>query len=108
MLYLCAVFKNDKNMATIYLTLSVKKDTNPQKEIRVRFKDGKIDQQARTNIFIPAEYWNDKAQEVIVPNFRLKNEEKKELVKYLTEQSEKLNTLKTSILMQFNNADKNR
>jgi hypothetical protein len=36
--------------------LSAKSDTNPQKEIRLRFKHGKIDQQAKTGIFIPAEY----------------------------------------------------
>ena len=42
-------------MATIYLSLSIKSDTNPHKEIRIRFKHGKIDQQAKTSIFIPAE-----------------------------------------------------
>ncbi|MCL2436077.1 MAG: hypothetical protein FWD09_08100 [Lentimicrobiaceae bacterium] len=38
-------------MATIYLTLSEKSDTLDLKEIRVRFKHGKIDQQSKTNIF---------------------------------------------------------
>ena len=93
-------------MATIYLTLSAKSDTNPQKEVRIRFKHGKTDQQTKTNIFIPAEYWNDKAQVITVPNFRLKTDDKKELIKYLTEQSEKLNTLTSTVLTLFNESDK--
>lgn len=93
-------------MATIYLSLSAKADTNPQKEIRVRFKHGKIDQQAKTNIFIPAEYWNVKKQEIIIPNFRLMGNEQKQLKTYLTTQSEKLNTLTSVIQTTFNEADK--
>jgi len=93
-------------MATIYLTLSAKTDTNPQKEIRVRFKHGIIDQQAKTNIFIPAEHWNNESKQIIVPNFRVITAEKKELVKYLTEQSEKLNELVSIIQTSFNEADK--
>jgi len=95
-------------MATIYLTLSAKSDTNPQREIRIRFKHGKIDQQAKTNIFIPVEYWNSELQQIIIPNFRLMNNEKKELKKYLTDQNEKLNTLVTMIQTLFNDTDKNR
>ncbi|MDR0659168.1 MAG: site-specific integrase [Mediterranea sp.] len=88
-------------MATIYLSLSTKSDTNPQKEIRIRFKHGKIDQQAKTNIFIPAEHWDSKAQQIIIPNFRLMNDERKELKQYLASQAEKLNSLTTSIQTAF-------
>ena len=94
-------------MATIYLTLSKKDDTNPQKEIRLRFKHGKIDQQAKTNIFIPVEHWDDEANQILVPNFRLLTDEKRELISYLNEQSDKLNTLVTVIQKTFNGADKN-
>jgi len=103
-------------MATIYLTLSAKSDTDSQKEIRIRFKHGKIDQQAKTNIFIPAKYtddngkskniWDNDTQQINIPNFRVKTDEKKELIRYLTEQSEKLNALTSTIRTSFNNADK--
>jgi len=93
-------------MATIYLSLSKKSDSNPNKEIRIRFKHGKIDQQAKTNIFIPAEYWDETAQQIIVPNFRIKSDEKKELKQYLTTQGEKLNILTSTIQSTFNQLDK--
>jgi integrase len=93
-------------MATIYLTLTTRSDTNSHREVRIRFKHGKIDQQAKTNIFIPAEYWDDKKQQIIVPNFRLLNEEKKVLKQLLNDQSEKLNTLTTTIQTIFNETDK--
>ena len=94
-------------MATIYLTLSTKADIIKNREILIRFIHGRINQRSKTNIFISAEYWDEKAQQIIIPNFRIKNDEKKELVKYLTDQSEKLNTLTTTILTLFNDADKN-
>ena len=93
-------------MATIYLSLSKKADTNHHTEIRIRFKHGKIDQQAKTNIFIPADAWNEESQQVVIPNIRLMNDEKKELKQYLTDQSEKLNTLTTTIQTLFNETDK--
>jgi hypothetical protein len=74
---LCIEFKNKYIMATIYLSLSEKSDTNPQREIRIRFKHGKIDQQAMTNIFIPLEYCDETTRQIIVPNFRLMNDEKR-------------------------------
>ena len=93
-------------MATIYLSLSSKSDGNTQKEIRIRFKHGRIDLQAKTNIFIPIEYWDNEAQQIVIPNFRLMNDEKKQIKDYLTSQSEKLNNLTSIIQISFNNADK--
>jgi integrase len=93
-------------MARIYLTLSAKSDTILRKEVRLRFKHGRIDQQAKTNIFIPTEHWDETAQQIVIPNFRLMNDEKKELKQYLTGQSEKLNALTTTIQTVFNEADK--
>ena len=66
-------------MAKINLILSAKADTMNLKEIRIRFRHGIIDQQAKTNIFIQPEYWNSEKQQIIVPNFRLMNNEQKEL-----------------------------
>ena len=93
-------------MATIYLSLSQKSDSNPNKGIRIRFKHGKIDQQTKTNIFVPAEYWDETIQQIVIPNFRLMNAEKKELKQYLTDQSEKLSTLTSIIQSTFNQSDK--
>jgi integrase len=59
----------------------------------------------KTNIFIPSEYWNGESQQIVIPNFRLMNDEKKELKQYLTSQSEKLNTLMTTIQTIFNETD---
>ena len=88
-------------MATIYLTLSTKVDSNTHREIRIRFKHGKIDQQAKTGIFIPAEYWGDTTQQIITPNFRLITDEKRELIKYLTDKDEALKSLTSSIQTLF-------
>ncbi|MDR2970348.1 MAG: site-specific integrase [Bacteroidales bacterium] len=93
-------------MATIYLTLSEKSDTLDLKEIRVRFKHGKIDQQAKTNIFINPDYWDNDSQKIIIPNPRVLTPSKTELKQYLTNQSEKLTTLISVIQTSFNNSDK--
>jgi site-specific recombinase XerD len=105
-------------MATIYLSLSAKVDVTKRQEILIRFSHGRINQRGKTNIFIPADYtdengkqkviWDEKSQQIIIPNFRLMNDEKKELKQYLTDQSEKLNSLITSIQTTFNEIkDKN-
>ena len=93
-------------MATTYLSLSKKADSNRFKEIRIRFKHGIIDQQAKTNIFVLPDYWDNKKQQIIIPNIRLATPEKKVLKQQLTEQSEKLNTLVATIQTLFNDADK--
>ena len=50
-------------MAKINLTLSVKADTLDLKEVRIRFRHGLIDQQAKTNIFINPEHWDSESQQ---------------------------------------------
>jgi len=42
-------------MATIYLSLSTKIDTINNQEILLRFSHGRINQRAKTNIFIPSD-----------------------------------------------------
>jgi integrase len=106
-------------MATIYLSLSTKVDVTNKQEILIRFSHGRINQRSKTNIFIPANYtdengkqrtiWNNEQQEIIIPNFRLMNDEKRKLKQYLTNQSEKLNSLITVIQTTFNEIkDKNK
>jgi site-specific recombinase XerD len=102
-------------MATIYLSLSTKVDAANKQEILIRFSHGRINHRAKTNIFIPAEYvddngkkiiWDNKAQQIVIPNFRLMTDERKELKQYLAAQSERLNTLVTFIQTAFNEMDK--
>jgi len=74
-------------MATIYLNLSTKVDTTGKQELKMRFAHGKIDQRAKTGIFIPAIYvdengkkwtiWDSENQTIIIPNFRLETKELK-------------------------------
>ena len=94
-------------MATIYLTLSTKVDASEKQEILIRFSHGKINQRAKSNIFVPAKYWDNEKQEIKVPNFRLQDDEKKELIKNLTSQQGKLQQLTKSIAETFNETDKN-
>ena len=93
-------------MATIYLSLSTKVDVTQKQEILIRFSHGRINQRAKTSLFIPVEYWDDKAQEIIIPNFRLMNDGQKELKQYLNDQCKKLNVLISSIQTIFNESDK--
>lgn len=95
-------------LATIYLSLSKKRNTLQQQEVLIRFSHGKINLRAKSNIFILAEHWNDKDQQISVPNFRLMTDERTELKQYLTCQSEKLNNLTADIHKKFNEADKTK
>jgi len=95
------------NMATIYFSLSAKTNIDKKCEVLIRFSHGKINRRAKTNIFIPAEYWDTKSQQITVPNFRLMTEEKKQLKSYLTTQNEKLNAVTATVQAAFNDADKN-
>ena len=69
-------------MATLYYTLSRKADkATGLHEVLTRFVVGsRINQRAKTNIFAPADYWNDDAQAVAVPRWRLMNAEQRALV----------------------------
>ena len=93
-------------MSKINLTLSEKSDTLDLKEIRIRFRHGLIDQQAKTNIFIHPKYWVSKDQKIIIPNYRLMNDEQKRHKQHLENQEERLNALTKAIQTSFNNSDK--
>lgn len=71
MLYLYQLFRNDIIMATIYLTQSSKTDTNNEREILIRFSHGKINQRAKTNIFLSSKYWNTTKEKINIPKVRL-------------------------------------
>lgn len=57
-------------MATIYYSLSTKRNAIGQSEILMRFSHGKINQRAKTGLFISPTYWEDGA--VRIPKFRLR------------------------------------
>lgn len=57
-------------MATIYYSLSTKKNAIGQSEILIRFSHGRINQRAKTGLFILPNYWEDGA--VRIPKFRLR------------------------------------
>ena len=86
--------------------LSTKTIATNKQEILIRFSHGKINQRGKTNIFISAEFWDKDTENIVIPNFRLMNDEKKELKQYLTDQSEKLNALIANINTTFNALDK--
>ena len=93
-------------MATFYLKLSTKVGASEKQEILMRFSHGKVNQRAKTNIFVPAKYWDNEKQEIKVPNFRMQDDDKKELIQNLTTQQGKLQQLKKSIAEAFNETDK--
>jgi hypothetical protein len=92
-------------MATIYLSLSKKKDALNNQEVLLRFSHGKINQRAKSNVFVPHENWDNNKRQIIIPNLRIKSKEKVELIDYLTTQSNKLDTLIGHIQKEFNNTD---
>jgi len=57
-------------MATIYYSLSARKNSLGQSEVLMRFSHGRINQRAKTGLFISPTYWTDGA--VHIPNFRLR------------------------------------
>ena len=101
-LHLCCVI-DTLNMATLYYTLSKKTAKgNGKNEVLARFVVGsRYNQRAKTNIFVPAEYWDPKAQAVAVPNWRLMNEEKRTLVESLNEANSLLQNLRSAISAAF-------
>ncbi|MDD2937940.1 MAG: hypothetical protein WCS17_05880 [Prevotella sp.] len=92
-------------MATIYLTLSKKKVTLNNQEVLIRFSYGKINQRAKSNVFVPLEYWDNKKQKIDIPNPRVKSKEKVELIDFLTTQNNNLISLIGHIQKEFNNTN---
>lgn len=90
-------------MATLYLTLSRKEDkSNHYHEVLARFVVGsRINQRAKTNIFVPAQYWDAKNQSIIIPKLRLLNNEQKELIETLNNLKKRLTELRTAIDKSF-------
>ncbi len=96
-------------MATIKLRLSSKKDKETEKsEVLIRFCHGKVDQRAKTNIYVNHEYWNKDTQSIKIPNVRLFTDDKKQLKEELQQVQDQLNKLASHIQQSFQSLDKSK
>jgi integrase len=93
-------------MATIYFTQSPKTDANGESEILIRFSHGKINQRAKSNIFLPSKYWNTQEERVSIPKARVLSSGTKQLIDDLNAKNERLATIAANILKGFTEADK--
>ena len=95
-------------MASIYLRLSSKTDkATSQHEILIRFKHGAFAQRAKTNIFVHPDYWSDEEQTIVIPNWRLLTDEKKQIKDELQHKTDRLNQIVSLVQSSFQAADKN-
>ena len=92
-------------MATIKFRLSSKADkATGQSEILVRFYHGRIDQSAKTNIFILPQYWNAQHERLTIPKARVMSPEAKALADNLTAANAALEKVRAFIVASFNEA----
>ena len=94
-------------MATITLRLSSKTDkqTN-QHEILMRFRHGKVDQYAKTNVFVHPDHWSNDTKSIKIPNARLLTDEKKQLINELHKKIDRLNEITSLVQSSFQAIDK--
>ena len=89
-------------MATIKFRLSSKADKiTGQCEVLVRFFHGRIDQYAKTNIFVQPQYWNATAGRVTIPRVRVMSDQAKQLTTELADINARLETVKQHIQDSF-------
>ena len=94
-------------MATIYLRLSTKTDkATSQHEVLMRFKHGKVDQRAKTNVFVHPDYWSDQDQDIVIPNWRSITDERKQLIDELQGKKNSLDKITKLVQSSFNELDK--
>ncbi len=89
-------------MATIKFRLSTKADkATGQCEVLVRFFHGRIDQYAKTNIFVTPSSWNPTRQRVTVPRVRIMTDEAKRMTAELVGINAKLDAVEKLINDSF-------
>ena len=90
-------------MATITYSLSKKHDKSTgASQVLVRFVVGsRINQRAKSGIFVPSEYWRDSSQSMTVPKWRLMNEEQRRLVETLNGINAQLQGLRAAVMESF-------
>ncbi len=95
-------------MATIVLSLSAKTDKETsQHEVLIRFFHGRINQRAKTGVFVNPEFWSVEQQAIIVPNWRLMNEEKRATKCDLQKKTDRLNQITSLVQSEFQKVNKN-
>lgn len=83
-------------MATIYFSLSTKKEGR-KRQVMVRFGATKINQRAKTGLFIEEKYWDDTLQNVTIPKPRVFTDEIIATIKELREVDAQLRELRIRI-----------
>lgn len=92
-------------MATLNFYLSGKESkTTGQREVLARFVNGRINQRAKTNVFVSIDHWDQDRQRNIIPRFRIHTKENDSIVEALTNQNARLEELAKFILQSFNQA----
>ena len=84
-------------MATVYLSLSTMA-TGAKKRVMVRFVHSKINQRARTDIFVDPNYWDAERQMIIMPRGRLMTDEIIKAINELREVDAELRDLTNYII----------
>ena len=96
-------------MATIVLSLSAKSDkVTSQHEVLIRFFHGRINQRAKTNVFVHPDYWNDDEQNIVIPTkkWRTITEERKQIINDLQRKSDSLTAIKSLVQSSFQTLNK--
>ena len=89
-------------MATIKFRLSSKADkVTGQSEVLVRFFHGRIDQYAKTNIFVDPHRWNPTGERVTIPRVRVMSPEAQQLINQLSDINGRLEAVKQLIQDSF-------
>lgn len=89
-------------MARISLHLSKRTDKQTNlHEILMRFYHGKINQRCGTQIWVPAELWNERKQELALPRWRNMTPERKRTKREMARLSSSLNDVKSRVLKAF-------
>lgn len=92
-------------MATVYFSLSRKEyAASGLHEILVRFYHGRINQRAKSGIFVKSEYWDDNLQQIIIPKFRIMSAEQRAAIEELSSTQNDLHELQAVIMSEFINA----
>lgn len=94
-------------MATIVLSLSAKTDKQTsQHEVLIRFFHGRTNQRAKTNVFVHPDYWSDEQQSIVIPNWRLLTDEKKQIKEELQSKTDRLNQIVSLVQTSFQELNK--
>lgn len=93
-------------MATIYLTLSAKYNAVLNaREIMVRFSHGRINQRAKSGIFIQPEYWDPNNECIIIPRLRVIGKDQRRIIDELSAKQSQIDDMKKAIMTAFISSD---